>query len=117
MNKYYWFVMLDSFKDLPEILGLVLVIFGGVASAVVTICHFEGEMDDDKWKTLRKLWAIPAVGLAILIVLMFIPTTKQLAAIILLPKIVENKQIADMPENVARLANEWIEELRPKKEK
>jgi predicted MFS family arabinose efflux permease len=45
------------------------------------------------------------------------PTVKQIAAILILPKIINNQEIQKLPSNITNLANEWLEELRPKKEK
>jgi len=49
----------------------------------------------------------------------FLPTTKQMAAIIIVPKICSavesNEQLKQLPNNLFTLANEWMEELRPPK--
>jgi len=45
----------------------------------------------------------------------FLPTTKQACAIYVIPRIVNNKEVQELPEKVVDLANEWLEELKPKK--
>lgn len=51
----------------------------------------------------------------------FTPTTKEMAAIILIPRVVNgvagNKALRELPANVLDLANAWLEDLKPKKEK
>lgn len=45
---------------------------------------------------------------------MLVPTKSEMAAIILLPKLANNENINKIPSNIADLANEWINELKPK---
>lgn len=53
------------------------------------------------------------------LVQMFLPTTKQLAFILVAPKVIEavqsNKTLTHIPGKLVTLADEWIEELRPEK--
>lgn len=45
----------------------------------------------------------------------FTPTTKEAAAIYLIPKIANNEKVKEIPSKFLSLADEWLEELRPKK--
>ena len=47
----------------------------------------------------------------------FIPTTKQMAAVMVLPKIINNESVQEMPDKIFKLGIEWLDELRPEKEK
>lgn len=47
-------------------------------------------------------------------ILVFVPNTRQMSAILIIPKIVNNAKVQDMPNRVLDLAEEWIEELKPK---
>jgi hypothetical protein len=47
----------------------------------------------------------------------FIPTTKQMAVIMVAPKVINNEQVQKLPNQVLELANEWLEELKPKGDK
>lgn len=40
----------------------------------------------------------------------FIPTTSEMAAILVLPRIINNEKVQELPGNVLDLANEWIKE-------
>lgn len=44
------------------------------------------------------------------------PTTKEMAAIIVVPKIANSETVAELGDGIKTLAVEWMEELRPKKE-
>lgn len=45
----------------------------------------------------------------------FIPSTKEMAAIIVLPKIVNNEKVQDAGNKLFDLAVEWLEDLKPGK--
>ncbi|MBP5784489.1 MAG: hypothetical protein J6W16_02760 [Methanobrevibacter sp.] len=45
---------------------------------------------------------------------MFIPTTKEMAAIYIIPKIMNNENLNNIGNEMLNLANEWIKELHPK---
>ena len=46
----------------------------------------------------------------------FVPSTKEMAAIYVIPKIASSQTVKDLGEGVVTLAREWIEELRPAKQ-
>lgn len=45
-----------------------------------------------------------------------IPSTKQMAAIIIIPKIVNNQKVQEIPDKLLSLAEAWMEELKPSQE-
>ena len=45
---------------------------------------------------------------------MFVPTTKEMCAIKLVPMIANDEQVQELPNKVVDLANEWLDELKPK---
>ena len=45
------------------------------------------------------------------------PTTKEAAAIIVIPVIANNEQVQELPNKILELGNDWLEELKPKKPK
>ncbi len=53
---------------------------------------------------------------ALVLSLTFIPSTKQMAAIMIVPKIVNNEKVQTIGNKVYDLAVEWMEELKPNKE-
>lgn len=54
-------------------------------------------------------------ALLFLISAFFVPNTKEYCAIKVIPKIINNKEVQELPNKVVELANEWIEELKPNK--
>lgn len=45
----------------------------------------------------------------------FVPSTKETAAIIVIPKIANSQEVKDISAGIVELAKEWIVELKPKK--
>lgn len=77
-----------------------------------------------KYTSIRKFWyKIFIVGLAIMIIAKFIPDSKTLAAMIIMPKIVESnafEKVKDTPEKAIDLLNlkldEYIKDAKKKSE-
>ncbi len=57
------------------------------------------------------------VGALMIIIGSFIPSTKQMAAIMVLPKIINNEKVQGIPDKILDLGIEWLDELKPKGEK
>lgn len=68
-------------------------------------------------KHAKSVIVLIVVLFTLLTVGVFLPTTKQAAAIIVLPKIINNQQVQEIPNKILDLGLEWLEELKPKKEK
>ena len=45
----------------------------------------------------------------------FVPSTKQMAAIIVIPKIANSQEVKDLGTGIVELAKKWIVELKPNK--
>lgn len=127
-SQIYWLLMLDSVKE---------VCFGfsflfGIISIAVTVCFIVGLVgtatspEESKWsgwhkgeyKKFGKIFT-PLFYIIVPFTLIFItasnmlPTTKQMATIIVVPKILNNAEVQKIPNNVVELANDWIKELKP----
>lgn len=46
----------------------------------------------------------------------FVPTTKEMAAIMVVPRIANSQSVSDVAEGIVELAKAWMVELRPAKE-
>ena len=120
MDNIYWIVMLDNIKYMIEVITIivgVLVIFAGVGGGIFFSCQLDFEWDKFKPYFIKSLkyYVITVIFISILIAAQaFIPNTKQMIAIITIPKIINNEQIQDMPDNALKLINkklkEWAEE-------
>lgn len=111
-TEMYWLTRLDYLSGFAMIAGTV----GALMSlAVCALCFIE---NDDYFNTKRfkkNLWTtIPCF--LMLIGSLFIPTTKEMCAIKLVPMVVNDEQVQEIPNKVVDLANEWLDELKPKKE-
>lgn len=116
----YWIGIADDIK-------MTCIPFA-IISGVIFFISFIG------WKTLTELKEANArhsaravafylfpVFFTTSLLAMFMPSSKTLAAMYFLPPlynaVVENEEAKKLPDNVVGLANEWIEELKPNKEK
>ena len=103
--------------------GIPFMIFGIIGTIIAGIAYVTAKAIDDKGvekgSKLALKFAIPVLIFGI-ITQVFIPSVKELAAIILVPRltqaVVANEELKKLPNNLLNLANEWIEELKPGKE-
>ena len=106
----YWLTRCDSI----QFLGTALLF-----AAPVSIVLFFGMAFDLGFKPLVK-WLVGSVlfvlSLLGVVLTVFVPSTKEMAAIYVVPKIANSQTVKDLGEGVVTLAREWLEELRPAKE-
>ena len=124
-TQMYWLVKLDdmrcAFADL-----MWLPIAWIVITAIVSFTAFLAMADEDdsrRAKALRyikkaMLLCIPMLFLAVIIQLTaaFVPSTKQMAAIIVVPKIANSEKVQTVGNKLYDLAVEWMNELKPGQE-
>lgn len=111
--QMYWVIMLDS------------IVYGSVSMCIViiTILFFlflaaaDAEDRGECPVTIKIL--IPILGVllfALFFVSVFLPNTKQMAAIMIVPKIVNSEKVQTIGNRVYDIAVEWMNELKtPKK--
>jgi hypothetical protein len=106
-SDIYWITRFDYFQTGVLVVGAILVFL--FTLLLVMACAEEEH---------RGKGAIALLcGILILIGGLFIPSTKEYCAIKVLPKIINDEQVQQMPKKVLDFADEWLEELRPEKEK
>jgi len=103
--QMYWLVMLDSI--IKGTVGLLVLSLLGTAVAIMAWC----DRDVRGWVPLSFL----ATAAFMALVATFTPSTKQMAAILVIPRIVNNEKVQKAGDQLYDLATEWMEELRPKK--
>ena len=112
-SEMYWLTRLD---DINYALGLFSIL-GGVATFL--LYAFGAIEYEDAPDRRRQVWQIAGRALSsvilALIVGTFIPTTKEMAAILVIPKIVNNEKVQDAGNKLYDLAVEWLEALKPEK--
>lgn len=109
-TNMYWLVMLDNIRG-----AMAGMIFLAVLAMIVMICLIDSGSD----RLIKIAVKAMAGALAVLIMgvtaLTFLPSTKQMAAIVVIPKIANSEGLNKLGENIIDLANEWMEELKPVK--
>lgn len=110
--QMYWLLMLDNINSLCSVifsLGCVVI--------VVSLLCFYVLFEETPWNKILKFYKIIIpIYLIAIIIGTFIPSTKQMAAIIVVPKIINNEKIQQLPEQLLNLGIEWLEDIAPKKE-
>lgn len=106
--QMYWLVMLDNLiGNLIAILVMCVLFF-------ILGCPMFGMMGkgDLAFTIMKKLLVVVAVNI---LLLTFIPSTKSMAAILIVPKIANNEKVQTIGNKVYDLAVEWMNELKPSK--
>lgn len=116
--QLYWITRLDSLCVLLAIaMGLFLL-----AAGVFAIAGFvEGGsiLNDDSDETSKRYfrWSLKSciVALTILTLSCFVPSTKEMAAIVVVPRIANSESVQEIGGKIVDLATAWLEGLAPKK--
>lgn len=102
--QMYWIAILDNVTMMAIFLSILFAV--GTLAAFGFACSIEGH------------WWLPITSLIMLMTFMavatFVPSTKQLAAILVVPKIVNNEKVQTIGNELYKVAVEWMDELRPK---
>jgi hypothetical protein len=109
-TEIYWLTRLDGIVNLSTVMaifGTVSAIVGTIVLVVWAVCE-NGKADNGWWFLLKTIIIVWIASILFVLATLFVPTTKEMAAIIVVPKIVNNEQVKELPENVLDLANEWI---------
>ena len=105
-STIYWITRLDGIN---VALGVLLAVTTVMGSLVCLIGSLEEE-----WAFIRRFAPkAVAITLVLTLALVFIPTTKEICAIKVIPVIVNDDSVQKIPGDIAELAHEWLEELRP----
>lgn len=105
----YFILILDNIDTFFTILEIMLILL----MIILTMAAIGRYNDDDHDKSLiyylGKYLKIPIIYFLIFLTIsVFMPTTKQAAAIYLLPQIIKDKNIQKLPPNLAKLLNEAV---------
>lgn len=137
-TQIYLLTRLDAFKGMITGTPTNILIALGFASTVIVIALsclymfagngsydiFEGKSDEEfaaAKETIRK-WRNRTLGFMLVCMTLLpalsavnalTPTSKEMAAIVVIPKIANSQPLSDIAANVVDLANAWLEELKP----
>lgn len=111
--QMYWITRLDDIAQFFLVSGLGLIM-AGTFFFFGWKTHF-GEQSFDAERSNLPI-AFPILGFFLLMASTMTPSTKDMAAILIVPRIVNNEKVQEIPSKVLDLATEWLEELKPNKE-
>ncbi len=112
----YWLLRLDGIRTVLEpfcVAGVVIAIVLLIIYVFARVTY-KMQQDEEALKCSKALRfptiCVNTVASLLVILYVALPTTKQMAAIIVVPKIVNNEQVQEIPENLIELCNEWTKD-------
>lgn len=139
-TQIYWLTRCDELKsflacvDAPFITIAFIAFVTAVVLTLFTVLAGNGayqlcsDMSDEEFdalkdaarRTAKKSVAVFAVcvmaAVTVNLAASFVPTTKEMAAIMVVPRIANSQSVSDVAEGIVELAKAWMVELRPAKE-
>ena len=109
-SMIYWITRLDHFSGFTFGVGMVLTLLGGFALSISISELIDGT--EIKW-LVKTLAVVVLIGIINLVGSLFIPTMKEMCAIKVLPLVVNDEQVQELPSKFVDLADEWLKELKP----
>lgn len=119
MNQMYWLTRLDHLSDVLTVTCVLLVLSTIgilIAGGIMQDCSFSEETNGRGRKFVGKTPFMAAAFVATLLLDALIPTTKEMAAIIVIPSVLNNEKVQTVGNKLYDLAVEWMDELRPVKD-
>lgn len=106
----YWMTRCDDINAAAFILSVLF----GVGAIMGTMCAF---IELESAKLFHKMICVFFILMFFVSIAarVFVPTTKEMVAIYVVPKIANSETVHELGEGVVTLAREWLEELRPAK--
>jgi hypothetical protein len=116
----YWITRLDAINALALISAMIIGVCVSLGSVPVIVDSLWE--DDDWWPTVKRLYQVFITLFVLsLITVTLVPSTKEFAAIYLIPKIANNEQVQKVPDNLLKLLNakleDWINDVGKKEQK
>ena len=139
-TKMYWLTRLDPVREVTGGFVPIFLLFVAILIAIALLMYclgtftgngscetFHGKSDEELENIharLRRTSARCAVAAFLLlsasvaagVLTAFLPTTREMAAIIMVPAVANNEKVQTVGNKLYDLAAEWLDELRPKKE-
>lgn len=115
--SFYFLLKLDSIALFSKAICATLFLL--IGCGLIISIGSAAEYKDAAWKVVKSQlkWSLP-VACFFLLVYFLLPSTKQMAAIIVVPKVISsieaNKELMSLPNDITSLASSWINELHPK---
>ena len=103
----YWITRFDGISTFLVIGGLFLGISGLICAT--------GSILDNETKIVKCGLCASLLGVIFLAVSIFVPSTKEMAAILMVPAIANNEKVQDVGNKLYDLTVEWLDEFKPSK--
>lgn len=109
----YWITRLDEIRDIAG--GSVVLSCGVLAIGLLATLILASDLEQWALHTIKLGAACAAVTLVCSVaVRAFLPSTKEMCAIVIIPKIAQSESLEQVGTGVVDLAKQWLEELKPK---
>ena len=123
--EIYWFTRLDPIRGLAGMTAVMgLIIFFLMFLLYPAFCDIFANDDGRRKKSLARAAtsqiAVFSATIPSALTHALTPTTREMAAIKVIPMIANSEsmqKLGDVGDNMLDLANEWLRELKPKKDK
>lgn len=139
-SEMYWLTRLDAihnlFGEISAISVVIVLCAGALGLFLFLLKHFAGNksyelfshMKDETFEATKARFGRIARGCLFVVFACvatllltdathsLLPTTKEMAAILIVPKIANNEKVQDCGNRLYDLAVEWMDALKPKKE-
>lgn len=114
-NDMYWLTRLDHIRDaMPHLIAFGLMM-GPVLFGIGLAAPWEKDQRIGRIAVLVFSSSLIISALAAFISLPFIPTTREMCAIKVVPLVANNEDVQALGADIPKLAREWMEELKPKR--
>jgi hypothetical protein len=114
----YWITRLEGINALFAILLAFSIVTAIVTGVICLMALTDGGDSEPEFKLCLKICKRAGfVGIVAAIGVIMLPTTKEAAAIVVIPKIANSETVQELGSNFVQLANDWLVELRPNKDK
>jgi hypothetical protein len=117
----YWILKLDAICETLQVIGTLSLVCLATYVLVVVITMIMDNTDDTSpvsylVKTLKEVAIIGVVSFIVVISGTLLPSTNQMVTIIVAPKIINNKQVQQIPQKLLDLGeyqvDKWIKQLK-----
>lgn len=116
-STIYWVTRLDYLQTLIIGLGIGIGFISLLWLVLSCFSHSECYGSEKSYCNKHIFGSLVSFifSICLLVAGCFIPNTKEVCAMKILPKVINNEEVQKLPNKVVELANEWLDELKPKK--
>ena len=110
----YWMSRFEMFQTLCLLLGIFTMIGAAILGIFMVASKAAGDCAVSE-STGTAFKRVLPVGVILCLLSCFLPDTKTVAAMYVVPKIANNESLDEVASSMKTLALEWMDELRPSK--